>query len=99
MLMVPEEGKNFWEWKFTPSGVLILTGLVLALIALGERILYDLARFFAVGPIDYFDNLTVIVVHAFFVIPVLAISAFVNITMPIKDQRYGVVLIPYFAFS
>ncbi len=99
MLMVPEEGKNFWEWKFTTSGILILTVLIAALIALGERILYDIGRTFVAGPLDYFDNLALIVVHAFFIIPVLAISIFVNVTLSIKDQKYGVILIPYFVFS
>src|SRR4051812_4473619 len=93
-----EQGSIFTT-KLTGSGIFIIGLLVLALIALGERILYDLARLLAPAPLDYFNNLGVILVHAFFVIPLLIISIIVNVSVNVHKQKYAVVLIPYYVFT
>ncbi|MBX4204668.1 MAG: hypothetical protein KW788_00590 [Candidatus Doudnabacteria bacterium] len=93
-----EQGSIFTT-KLTGSGVFIIGLLVLSLIALGERILYDMGRFLAPAPLDYFNNLGVILVHAFFIIPLLVISIIVNVSISTHKQRYAVVLIPYYVFT
>src|SRR5665647_369622 len=90
---------SIFTTKLTGSGVFIMSLLILALIALGERVLYDLARLFAPPPLNYFENLSVILIHAFFVIPVLIASIIVNVSVSTHRQKYAVVLIPYYIFT
>ena|SRR3989344_1457814 len=99
MLLELDEEKNWMHAKLTPTGTLIITVLVLALVALGERILYDLARTFAGGDLNYFDNLDVIIVHSFFVIPLLIVSIVISAMFGINRGKKAMVLIPYFVFS
>lgn len=94
----PETGSIFTT-RLTGSGMFIITLLVLSLIALGERILYDLARLFAPPPLDYINNLSVILVHAFFVIPLIIISVIINVMVVTHKQKYAIVLIPYYVFT
>jgi len=96
----PQADKSLLHYKFTPAGGLIVVLLVLALIALGERVLYDLARWITSGGnADYFDNLQVIVMHAIFIIAFLIISIFVNMIVGEKKEKYALALIPYFILS
>ena len=69
-----EEKDNFWHFKITGSSGFIIGLLIMVIFALGERILYDLARVF-VGPnFDYVDSLATISLHAMFIIPIFAIA-------------------------
>lgn len=88
---------NFWHLKLTPSNGFIIVLLFLVLLALGERVLYDLARIF-IGEetYNYLDNLATISLHALVILPLLIVSIAVNIYMGEKRQRYAVVLVPYF---
>lgn len=87
------------HYKLSPGNGFAIGLLMLALIALGERVLYDLARIFASPPLDYFNNLNVIVVHAFFIIPLLIISIVINMLVGSKKAKYAIALIPYFVLS
>jgi len=95
------QDNSLFHYRFTPATGVIVTILVLALVALGERVLYDLARWATTtkGRLDYFDDLNIIMVHAFFIIILLAISIFVNIVVGEKKQKYALALIPYFVLS
>ncbi|OGE87582.1 MAG: hypothetical protein A3J07_02585 [Candidatus Doudnabacteria bacterium RIFCSPLOWO2_02_FULL_49_13] len=90
---------SLWHYKMTPGTGFVITLLVLALVALGERVLYDLGRLYAPLPLDYFQNLSVIVVHSFFIIPLLIVSIIVNALVGHKKEKYAIVLIPYFVLS
>ncbi|MDP4001351.1 MAG: hypothetical protein Q8P83_03870 [bacterium] len=100
MLLVKDQDEtNILNLKFTFAGGVIVSLLIFALVALAERILYDLARAFAPGRIDYFDNLDVILVHAVFIIVVLIVSIMINFLFALKQNKYAIVLIPYYALS
>lgn len=77
----------------------IIVLLVFVLVALGERILYDLARHFVGDAFDYLTSLPTIVVHATFIIPLLIVSIIVNVAIGERKQKYAIVLIPYFITS
>ncbi len=93
--------ENLFKTEFTGSGWAILILLVLALIGLGERVLYDLARTFAspIGDFGYFNNPQVITVHAFFVVGLLILTLAVNYVFGRKKEKYALALIPYFLAS
>ncbi len=89
--------ENFWHYKITPSNGFIIGLLFLVILALGERVLYDLARVFVgANEYNYFDNLATIGLHAIVISPLLAISITANVYMGENRQKYAVVLIPYF---
>jgi hypothetical protein len=97
--MTEDRNQNIFHQKLTPGVGFIVAILVLALIALAERILYDLTRTLISGNQDYFDNLQVILLHSFFIIPLLIISIVVNVSVGEKKQKYAIVLIPYFVLT
>ena len=97
--MDSQQEESIFHYKMTSGSGFVIVLLVLALIALGERILYDIGRLFATAPLDYFDNLDVIVVHSFFIIPLLIVSIIVNLLVGSRKAKYAVVLIPYFVLS
>jgi hypothetical protein len=93
------EKKGILHHRLEGGSGLAIAALFFALLALGERILYDLARIF-VGPgYDYFNDLPTIIVHSFFIIPLLAISIAINVTLGEKKEKYAIVLVPYFFLS
>ncbi|HEX9503260.1 MAG TPA: hypothetical protein VF974_02965 [Patescibacteria group bacterium] len=97
--MTENNNSSIFHQKLSPGVGFIVALLVFALIALAERILYDLARTFAVGDLNYFTNIQVIIVHSFFIIPLLIVSVIINVVAGERKQKYAVVLIPYFVLS
>ncbi|MBX4186640.1 MAG: hypothetical protein KW802_00040 [Candidatus Doudnabacteria bacterium] len=97
--MIENNDSSIFQQKITPGLGFIIGLLFLALLALAERVLYDLSRTFAAGNLDYFLNLNVIVVHSLFIIPFLILSILVNVAVGERKQKYAVVLIPYFVLS
>jgi len=95
----PQRKTDLLHYKFSGSTGAIVGILMLALVALGERILYDLARTMVGETYDYFDNLPTIMAHALFIIPLLIISIVLNLIVGEKKEKYAIVLIPYFVFS
>lgn len=93
--------ENLFKTQFTDGGMVILALLILSLVGLGERVLYDLARTFAdpIGSFGYFNNPKVITVHAFFIIGLLILSIVVNYVFGRKREKYAIALIPYFITS
>ncbi len=81
--------------KFSPLNMVIVVFLLIALIALGERALYDVARFFSGPNYDYFDNLQTIVVQVMLIIPLLIVSIIANVLVGENRQKYAIALIPY----
>ena len=97
--MTENNNSNIFHQKLSPGIGFIVALLVFALVALAERILYDLGRTFASGSLDYFGNISVIIIHSFFIIPLLILSVIVNVVVGERKQKYAVVLIPYFVLS
>jgi hypothetical protein len=93
------DNHSIWHHKVTPGSGFITGLLVLALVALGERVLWDLARVFGGEPLNYFKNLDIIIVHSFFILPLLIVCILVNVLLREGKQKYAIVLIPYFVLS
>lgn len=98
-LVISQDNNNVFKTKFTNTGGFIVTLLGLSLLALAERVLYDTGRLIALPPLDYFDNLGVIIVHAFVIIFFLVVALVLNLALSHKQERYAVALVPYFVVS
>lgn len=99
MALVTQQNENVFRTKFTNTGGFIVTLLGLSLLALAERVLYDTGRLIALPPLDYFDNLGVIIVHAVVIIFFLVIALVLNLALSHRQERYAVALVPYFVVS
>lgn len=77
----------------------IIIILLLALVGISERVLYDLARNFVGPTYSYYDDLRTITVHALVIIPLLVVSIILNVVVGKKRGTYALVLTPYFATS
>ncbi len=77
----------------------IIFVLVIALLAVCERILYDLSRTILGGGFNYVDDLQTIFVHTIFIVPLFALSIFINIFAGQQKKKYSIVLMPYFVTS
>jgi ABC-type xylose transport system permease subunit len=99
MALVTQQNENVFKTKFTDVGGFIVTLLGLSLLALAERVLYDTGRLIALPPLDYFDNLGVIIVHAVVIICFLVVALVLNISLSHRKDRYAVALVPYFVVS
>ncbi len=99
MALVTQQNDNVFKTKFTDVGGFIVTLLGLSLLALAERVLYDTGRLIALPPLDYFDNLGVIIVHAVVIICFLVVALILNISLSHRKDRYAVALVPYFVVS
>lgn len=97
--MVEDNNQNIFHQKLSPGVSFIVVLLIFALVSLAEKILYDLARTFALGSLDYFYNLQVIIIHSVFIIPLLILSIVVNVVVGEKKKKYAVAIIPYFVLS
>ncbi|MDP3729834.1 MAG: hypothetical protein Q8R26_03785 [bacterium] len=86
---------SFFKAQLSPWNVLIVFLLLIALIGLSERALYDIARIFSGPQYSYFYNIQTILFHSLFIIPVFIISIAINFLLGEKKERYAVALIPY----
>ncbi|OGN07394.1 MAG: hypothetical protein A3B86_01440 [Candidatus Yanofskybacteria bacterium RIFCSPHIGHO2_02_FULL_38_22b] len=87
-------------YKLTFSSGFVVVVLLLVILGLGERVLYDLARHFGTSSnIDYFNDLGTILVHAAFIIPVFIVSIVLNVYAGERKQKYAMALIPYLGTS
>lgn len=93
---------NIFETKFTSMGSIVMFLLTVALVLLGERVLYDVARSFThdnIGSFGYFNNGQAILSHVFVVFPILVITFLLNYTLGQRKQKYAIILFPYFITS
>ncbi len=88
--------EGIFKTKFTDSGIAIMGLLILAILALCERLIYDLTRMFSPDKVDYFGDLQTIIIHAVAIISFLVLSLVVNYLVGAKKEKYAVVLVPYF---
>lgn len=90
------ESENFLTTNLGVGQGFVVGILVVSLVAISERILFDLSRTL-VGPgYDYFQNLQTIMLHAVFVVPVFAVFVLANILAGEHRKKYAIILMPYF---
>ena len=99
MSLILEQNNNVFKTKFTAAGSFIVVILGLTLLALAERVLYDAARLLTQPPLDYFDNVNVIVIHAAVTIASLIIALIFNLSLANHKQEYAIALVPYYVVS
>ena len=99
MAFIAQQNSNVFKTKFTSAGGVIVVLLGLALLALGERILYDTGRLLVPPPLDYFDNASVIAMHAVVIILFIIIALVLNIAIGERKEKYAVALVPYYVVS
>ena len=97
LIIKPEQ--NIFKTKFTTLGSFIIILLTVTILALSERILYDLARLIVSSSVDYFDNISVIILHAIVIISFLIIALVINLSLGSRKEKYAIALIPYFFVS
>ncbi len=74
----------------------IVVILMISLVAICERVLFDLSRTIVVPDYHYFDSLQTIMVHALFIVPVLVAFIIINVLVGQYREKYAVILMPYF---
>lgn len=92
-------GPRFFHYELTPLNVITIFLLLIALVALGERVLYDVARTFSGVDWNYFDNLQTIITQAMVILPIFILSIIVNVAVGESRQKYAVALVPYLLTS
>ncbi|MDE2031261.1 MAG: hypothetical protein KGI58_03340 [Patescibacteria group bacterium] len=98
-LIIEQNNNNIFKTKFTTVGGFIVTLLGLSILALAERILYDAGRLLVAPPLDYFDNMAVIVVHGIIIIFFLALALVTNMLIGPRKEKYAIALVPYYVVS
>lgn len=91
--------KSIFKYQIHGAASFAVVLLVLVLIALGERVLYDLSRIFVGPTFNYLTDLSTLIVHTLFVSALIIIAAVVNVVMAEKKEKYAIVLIPYFVMA
>lgn len=99
MSLVIKSANNIFKTQFSNIGGIIVFFLGAIILALSERILYDMARFVSPKDIDYIDNISVISVQAVFVVLFLVVALLLNFFVGPKAEKYAVALFPYFIVS
>ena len=77
----------------------VLVLLVLVLVGLGERVLYDISRLFVGDNFSYFNNLPTLLVHTLFVMFLIVVAVAINVAVAERKEKYAVVLVPYFVMA
>lgn len=90
---------SLYKYKISGTGGFVMVILVLVLIGLGERILYDISRNFVGPQFSYFNDLSTLLVHTLFVSFLIVVAVFVNVLVAEKKEKYAIVLIPYFVMA
>jgi len=99
MSLIVQSEQNIFKTKFSTLGAFIVILLGCSILALAERVIYDLSRLVAPPPLDYFNNLSVIILQAGFVILFIIIALVVNLVVSGKKEKYAIALVPYFVVS
>lgn len=99
MSLILEQNNNIFKTKFTTAGGFIVTLLGLSILALAERILYDVGRLLVAPPLNYFDNMGVIIIHGIVIIFFLALALISNMLIGPRKEKYAIALVPYYVVS
>ncbi len=87
---------SLFKYKGSGSQTFILTLLVVVLVGLSERILYDLSRTIVGPTYNYINDLATLLLHTVFAVVIIVVAVVINISVAEKKEKYAVVLIPYF---
>lgn len=94
-----EDSSNILKYKITGASGFAIVLLVLVLVGLGERVLYDLSRIFVGPDFDYFNDLSTLLVHTLFAMVLIVVAVIINLVIAEKKQKYAIVFIPYFVMA
>ena len=87
---------SIFKFKTSGSQTFILVFLVLVLIGLVERVLYDLSRTVIGTTYSYINDLPTLLLHTIFAIVIIVVAVTVNVAVSEKKDKYAMILIPYF---
>lgn len=94
-----ENLSSLFKYKISGASGFAVVLLVLVLVGLGERILYDLSRFFVGDNFSYFNDLSTLLVHTLFVTFLIVVAVVINVAIAENKRKYAIVLIPYFVLA
>ncbi len=94
-----ENSTNLFKYKVSGASGFVLVLLVLVLVGLGERVLYDISRTFVGPQFNYFNDLSTLLVHTLFVMLLIVVAVVVNVLVAERKEKYAIVLIPYFVLA
>lgn len=94
-----ENSSNLFKYKISGASGFVVVLLVLALVGLGERVLYDISRIFVGPQFDYFNDLSTLMAHTLFVMLLIVVAVVVNVAVAEKRAKYAIVLVPYFVLA
>lgn len=87
---------SFLKTHLGPGQSFVIAILLISLIAICERVLFDLSRTIVGSGYNYLDDLQTIMVHAMFIVPLLVVFIVINILVGQHKQKYALILMPYF---
>lgn len=94
-----ENSSNLFKYKVSGASSFVVVLLVLVLVGLGERVLYDLSRIFVGSGFNYFNDLSTLFVHTLFVMLLIVVAVVINVLVAERKEKYAIVLIPYFVLA
>lgn len=94
-----ENSLNLFRHKISGASGFALVLLVLVLVGLGERVLYDISRIFVGDDFNYFNDLSTLLVHTLFATFLIVVAVVINILVTERKEKYAIVLIPYFVMA
>ncbi len=93
------ENQSLTKYKMSGVSGFVMVLLVLVLIGLGERVLYDISRLFVGNDFSYINDLSTLLVHALFVMILIVVAVGINMWVADRKAKYALVLIPYFVMA
>ena len=87
---------SIFKFKTSGSQTFILIFLVLVLIGLAERVLYDLSRTIVGPTYNYVNDLTTLLLHTVSATVIIVVAVVINVAVAEKKEKYAIILIPYF---
>lgn len=94
-----ENSSSLFKYKLSGTSGFAIVILVLVLVGLGERVLYDISRIFVGDNFSYLNDLSTLLVHTIFVTLLIVVAVIINVGVAEKKEKYAVVLIPYFVMA
>ena len=88
--------RNFFKNRFTPTGLLFVTLLSIAFLGFIQRAIYDIARLYIPGDLNYLSNPNIIFMHAIIVLLMIVFAlVFANIFFKKSTDEVTVMVVPY----
>jgi hypothetical protein len=94
-----DQQSSVFNYRFNFGSIVVAILLFVTLLALFERVLYDVARVFVNPNPSYFNSIGVIISHAIVIVVLLFVSVILNTKLGMRKQKYAIAVIPYFVVS